>query len=166
MRFTLAAAFLLAAAPQLPAQPKGRKVAFLVGVGEYKFNFANLGTAPERDVTALAKTLSAGGFEVVTLTGTGVGAGRATKKNLEDRFARLLDGGGDADKALGKHDLILVHLCGHGYQVEATDPATGRKEEQPFFCPLDAVPDKPDTMVPLNGLASKPPLLKPFFTEP
>jgi TPR repeat protein len=129
-------------------------VAFLVGVGQYKFNFSDLGTAPERDVTALAKTLSAGGFEVVALTGSADGAGRATKKNMEDRFKQLLDGGGNADRALGKGDLVLVHLCGHGFQAEAVDPVTGKKEEQPFFCPVDALPNKPESMVSLNALIS------------
>jgi TPR repeat protein len=150
LRTALVAAFALVAAPAL-AQDKPRKVAFLVGVGKYDFAFTDLGKAPENDVTELAKVLKDGGFEVVVLTSTAAGKDRATKANVEERFKAILDGGGGMP-ALKKADTLLVHLCGHGVQAEAVDPATGKKEEQPFFCPADAKPDAPATMVPLNGL--------------
>src|SRR5262245_62791263 len=147
-RFTwLAATTLLIFAPEAFAQqPKGRKVAFLVGVGTYKHNFADLGKAPEKDVTELAKVFKDGGFEVVLLTGSADGKDQATKANVEDRFQAVLKGTGNPAGALGKGDVLVVALCGHGQQIEAPDPATGRKEEQPFFCPVDGRPDDLGTL--------------------
>ena len=150
----LLAAALVPVADVLFATPqaaKPRKVAFLVGVGKYDHKFTDLGTAPENDVGELAKTLTDGGFEVVTLTGTGTGANRATKANVEDRFKDVLRGGG-GKPAVKDGDTVLVVLCGHGVQDKALDPATGKAEEQPFYCPVDAWPDDTKSMVPLNGL--------------
>ena len=134
-----------------PQVAKARKVAFLVGVGKYDHKFGDLGTAPENDVSELADTLGKGGFEVITLTGTGGGADRATKANIEGRFKDVLRGGG-GKAAVKDGDTVLVVLCGHGIQDKALDPATGKNEEQPFYCPVDAWPDDTNTMVPLNGL--------------
>ena len=139
---------VLFAAPQ-PRTP--RKVAFLVAVGKYDHKFSDLGTAPLNDVTALAKELA--GFEVVILTGDKPDADplRATRANIEARFKELLKGG-NGKAAIRDGDTVLVVLCGHGIQSEAIDASTGKKEEQPFFCPVDARADDTDTMVPLNGL--------------
>jgi hypothetical protein len=147
-----AVAVALTLSPGFAQDKKGRKVALLVGVGEYKFNLSNLGTAPERDVTELQKFLRDGGFEVTTLTGSGTGDAKATKANVEKRFTALLTGGGDRDRELAKGDVLLVALCGHGFELEATDPATKKTAAQPFFCPHDARPGDPATMVSLNGL--------------
>ena len=141
----------LFAAPQGQPDRKPRKVAFLVGVGKYDHKFPDLGTAPENDVGEMAKTLAGGGFEVVTLTGTGTGGNRATRANIEDRFKEVLRGGGGRP-AVKDGDIVLVLLCGHGLQDKAPDPATGKVEEQPLFCPVDAWPDDTKTLVPLNGL--------------
>ena len=77
MSYRLACLALLALAAitgPAHAQPKARKVAFLVGVGAYKHDLADLGGVPEKDVAELEIVLKKHGFEVVTVT-----AGKATK---------------------------------------------------------------------------------------
>ena len=127
-----------------PPAAKPRKVALLVGGGKYDHAFTDLGGVPERDVTELAKTLGEGGFEVVVLTGSTAGADRATKANIESRVKELTAG----KSPLKTGDTLLVGLCGHGVQEK---PA-GEKDDQPFFCPVDARPNDTATMVPLNAL--------------
>jgi formylglycine-generating enzyme required for sulfatase activity len=122
-----------------PQERKPRKVAFLVGVGTYDHAFRDLKQAPEKDVTELGKELADGGFEVVTLLGgkPAKSKDRATKANIEGRFKELLEGG----EKLKNGDTLVVVLCGHGFQ-----------DNDPYFCPVDALPDKFGTMVSLNGL--------------
>ena len=155
---TLRALLVVVAVVALPAaaaaqERAARKVAFLVGVGKYDHKFDDLGTAPENDVAKLADALAPGGFEVVTLTGRKRDGDplRATKANIEARFRDVLKG--TAGKpALRAGDTLLVFLCGHGVQAEVPDAATGKADDQPLFCPVDALPDTPATMVPLNTL--------------
>ena len=103
-------------------------------------------------MTVLAELLKQG-FEVVVMTGRKADGDplRATKANVEARFKELLKGG-NGKPAIRVGDTVLVVLCGHGIQEKVLDPTTGKKEEQPLFCPVDARPDDTDTMVPLNGL--------------
>jgi hypothetical protein len=129
-----------------------RKVAFLVGVAKYDHAFPDL-QFPERDVAELADTLRAGGFEVVLLTGSAAGRDRATKTNVEARLAELLAGGGDEAKAVRKGDLVLVALSGHGVQLRVPDPADAKRTiEDAFFCPVNAKPNDPTTLVSLSHL--------------
>ena len=142
----LLAALVASAAPAQEAavgQPagKGRKVALLVGVGSYKHTLADLNGVPERDATALEKQLKPHGFEVHTLTGA-----KGTKRAIEAKFKSLLEGGGDAAKALGKGDILLVQMCMHGFTVEVN----GKKE--PYLAGHDARPDDPGSLVGLNDL--------------
>jgi hypothetical protein len=53
----------------------------LVGVAMYDRAFLDL-QYPERDLSELAATLRAGGFEVVLRTGSAAGRDRATKTNV------------------------------------------------------------------------------------
>ena len=46
LRFVVAVVFAVVWSSALAAQEKGRKVAFLVGVGKYDFAFSDLGKAP------------------------------------------------------------------------------------------------------------------------
>jgi hypothetical protein len=108
---------LLAAVVALPTdrtataqQPKSRKVAFLVGVGKFQHDLPNLKGSPQKDVDSLDAELRKNGFEVVKLTDE-----KATKKDVESRFRKLLDGDGDTAKALGQGDVLLVALCSHGF---------------------------------------------------
>ena len=139
----LAATLSVVPAPSAQPPAKTRKVAFLVGVGKYDHKFGDLGTAPENDVTELAKALA--GFEVVTLTGSKPDGDpqRATKENIEARFKELLKGTG-GKRSIRDGDTVLVLLCGHGIEDGA--------KPQPYFCPVDARPNDVGTMVPLNAL--------------
>ena len=134
--------------------PKPRKVAFLVGVGTYKHGLPPLGKAPLNDVAELAKELKAGGFdEVVTLTDAD-----ATKEAVEGQFAKLLTGNGDGKKAVGAGDLVLVLLCGHGFQADVVQADGKSAVSEPCFGGHDArlqdgVPVA-NTLVRLNGLIS------------
>ncbi len=100
----------------------GRKVAFLVGVGDYKHESREnqLGAPPVNDVREMKKVLEAAGFQVVMLTDD-----EATQAKVVAAFDLLLDGklkASDSKNTLGNRDLLLVQLCGHGIQVDATDP--------------------------------------------
>ena len=131
----VALAAVLPVADLLFAQPPavaGKKYALLVGVNEYdNRTLANLSYA-ERDVTELAKVLKANGFEVTILLGSGTGAAKATRANIEKVVADLLD-------KVTKKDTLLTAFAGHGEQFRPD----GEKEEQPFYCPVDAVPNDP-----------------------
>jgi uncharacterized caspase-like protein len=158
---------LLVLAPSVtrPQPAASRKVALVVGVAKYDHAFADL-QFPERDAADLAATLRDGRFDrVVLLTGSAAGRDRATRKNIEDRLAELLDGGprggpdgrlsnapADAGK-IRKGDLVLVALSGHGLQMEVDDrDAPGGKREDAFFCPVDAKRNDPKTLVSLSHL--------------
>jgi hypothetical protein len=72
----------------LPCQHAGRKLAFLVGVREYKhLEFRDL-DFPENDVEDFAVILNARGFKTVVLTtarGKKASALASTAENLENR---------------------------------------------------------------------------------
>jgi formylglycine-generating enzyme required for sulfatase activity len=129
----------------LPAagdQP-GRRVALVVGVNEYgSRKLENLKYA-ERDATDLAKVLADADFVVRTLLGSADGADAATRANVEAALDRLL-------KTVGKKDTVLIALSGHGEQLIVKEG--GAAKEVPFFCPKDAVPTDPQTLVSLNAV--------------
>jgi TPR repeat protein len=123
-------------------EDKSRKVALLVGVNVYdNRKFDDLQYA-ERDVTELAKELRTAGYDVRLLTGSGAGADRATKANVEKALADVL-------KKVTKKDTLLVALAGHGQQVPVKGD-DGREKMEAFFCPRDAMPDKSQTMVSMS----------------
>src|SRR4051812_38706369 len=67
-RALLAFLFVVAFVAPASAQQKGRKVAFLIGVGAFAHDLPDLNGSPQKDVTALAKEFREGGYEVVVLT--------------------------------------------------------------------------------------------------
>ena len=137
-RPSLALVALVFAAAPAAAQ---KKYALLVGVNKYNNRkLADLNHA-EQDVSVLGKELGNKGFEVRLLLGSAAGAEKATKENLEAAVAGLL-------RKVTKSDTLLVAFAGHGQQFQ---PA-GEREEQPFFCPVDATPSEAPTLFPLNRL--------------
>jgi formylglycine-generating enzyme required for sulfatase activity len=136
------AGLLLPARGQAPA---GKKYALLVGVRAY--DHADLPDLKytENDVEALAKLLrrKGAGFRSVRLLTTRRGKTRAadapTAKNIRAALAALV-------ARTTKHDTVLVALAGHGLQRQV-----GGKDES-FFCPADARPSKPETLIGLRWL--------------
>src|SRR5471030_1021994 len=96
----------------LPAQPavKGRKFALVVGVGEYRHNWPQLGQAPGNDATEMEKLLKTGDYRVIKLTDRA-----ATQPAIEAAFQQMMNGQerpGDPIKRLETGDQAVVLLCG------------------------------------------------------
>src|SRR3990172_7861869 len=113
-----------------PAQEvvAGRKLAFLVGVNEYRHAKLDKLEFAERDVTELADTLRQQGYSVVLLTPSEGKRDKnlePTQANIKKRLDRILDG-------VARDDTIIVALAGHGLQPEGTSES--------YFCPVDANP--------------------------
>lgn len=141
----LTAALLVLGFTSRPAdaqQPAaGKKYALLVGVNKYNNRkLADLNHA-EQDVSVLGAELKAKGFEVRLLLGSATGPNAATKENMDAAVAAVL-------KKVTKADTLLVALAGHGQQFQPE----GEREEQPFFCPVDATPNEPQTLFRMNRL--------------
>jgi len=141
----LVAAAMLALVASSPswAQDTGRKVAILVGINKYDGRLRDLDYA-ERDVTELGKVLKEQGFEVRVLIATGTGDDKATLANVEKAVKATL-------AKIGKKDLLLIGLAGHGFQLEVPD-AQGKLESGAFFCPVDARKGDPATMLSISKL--------------
>lgn len=122
-----------------------RKVALLVGVNRYlKPGFRDLQFA-EADVVAVAAELRRLGFEVTLLLGSEPGERQATKANIEAAAQRMV-------APLGKEDVALVMLSGHGQQL-GSDPAVADLDKsQSYYCPVDAQVNRPETQVALSHL--------------
>jgi uncharacterized caspase-like protein len=137
--------------PPSVAQPPpapGRKVALLVGVNEYANRKLDDLRYAERDVAELAEVLTAAGFTVRTLLGSRQGDDAATRANVEAALDKLLRGA-------GKKDTVLLAFSGHGQQLFVREKGPDGREadkEVPFFCPRDAVPTDPATLVSLNAV--------------
>lgn len=142
----------LAACAPVSAQQQ-RKLALLVGVREYRHAALEKLRYTENDVVELAPLLRAAGFQT-TLLCDGEGAkhagSRPTKANFDTALKALL-------KDIGRDDVVLVALAGHGLQPEGA--------AESYFCPSDANPtiDKgtgdraskaayPETLVSIGGL--------------
>jgi TPR repeat protein len=121
---------------------KTRKGALLVGVNDYDNRKLEDLKYAERDVEELAKELRTADYEVRLLTGNGAGADRATKANIDKALAEVL-------RKLTKKDTLLVAIAGHGQQVPVNGDG-GREKVEAFFCPRDAILDKPETMVSMS----------------
>ena len=126
-----------------------RRVALLVGINEYrKRGFIDLKWA-ENDVAEMDQELRRLGFDkVVVMKGSSEGELRPTKENIEAQLKGLL-----AD--VGKDDIVLVMLSGHGQELKVKVRAPdGREVERDdgFYCPVNAVLNEPDTMVSLSYL--------------
>ncbi|HEX4591411.1 MAG TPA: DUF6263 family protein [Gemmataceae bacterium] len=125
------------------AEPPGKRVALVVGVNEYDNRKLDNLKYAERDAADLAQVLRDGGFVVRTLLGSKDGDDAATRVNVDATVAGLL-------KGLSKKDTVLIAFSGHGEQLFVTE---GReRKEVPFFCPKDAVPTDPVSLVSLNGV--------------
>jgi uncharacterized caspase-like protein len=138
----LFAAVVLAVFGSATAQPpKGEKVALLVGVKEYHDSKLPNLKYTEDDVEDLAKVLrQSGGYTCTVLTGARGKKNarlRPTLANIERELKTLL-------KGRGKRDTVLVAFSGHGLQLTAKD------KEEPFFCPFDADPKDPATLLSLS----------------
>ena len=128
---------------QSKAEPT-KKVAFLVGVNTYlKPGFDNLKYA-EADVDAVAVQLRRLGFQAVVLKGSATGPLKATRANMLAQLAKLV-------APLGKDDLMLVMLSGHGSQMPVKQ-ADGKTKDDAFFCPYDAVANQPETLFSISYL--------------
>jgi len=124
--------------------PAGRKVAFLVGINKYlKPGLPNLQYA-EPDVDAIAAQLMMFGFDVTVLKGSSKGSAQATRENIEKTVRRLA-------APLSKNDMMLVMLSGHGQQLVIVQP-DGRRKDEAFYCPVDAVAGDAATLFSLSHL--------------
>jgi formylglycine-generating enzyme len=139
----LAVGFTASARGQESPAPK--RVALIVGVGEYdKREFMTL-RQTENDADGLAAELNRLGFDkVVVLKGSSPGALRATATNITDQLKALL-------KNVSKNDVVLVALSGHGQQVFVRQ-ANGEEAEEDFFCPVEAVDGDASTMLKIATL--------------
>ena len=149
-RFTiLVAAVFAATISHTPAHADDsgpRRVALLVGVDQYlKPGFKDLEFA-EADVTAVAKELETLGFEVTTLLGSAGGDRKATLANIEAAAKAMV-------VPLGKQDIALVMLSGHGQTLRRRPDAQSLDEA--YYCPVDAVINEPETQFSLSYLLDK-----------
>ncbi|WP_197455908.1 SUMF1/EgtB/PvdO family nonheme iron enzyme [Stieleria neptunia] len=134
----VAASMVLASA----ASAQGRKVAVLVGVNEYqKPAFTSLRFA-RADVEAVDAELKKLGFTTTLLRGP-----EATRTRIEDTIDRVV-------APLGKDDLMLVMLAGHGQQIEVTG-IDGLPSEDAFFCPYDGINRDAESLYSLSHLIDR-----------
>ena len=133
---------LTAGLPLLLAQPpQARRYAVLVGIKEYDHIKLRPLDYSETDVNDLAEVLRGGGYEVTLLTTTARDAKlRPTLANINDRLGEVLEKG-------KRNDTVLVGLSGHGLQFDGQRDA--------FFCPQDANPSRPETLLSLAGLYNR-----------
>jgi hypothetical protein len=129
------------AAAQEP--PAGNRLAFLVGVKQYKpTELRNLKYA-EDDVASLATVLTAGGYkpENVVLMTQAEGAKDArrlpTAENIRKELKLILEG-------RAAEDVVLLAFAGHGVQFSGSD--------ENFFCPMDAELARQETLVSLKSV--------------
>ena len=129
------------AAPRSANGPN-RRLALLIGVGDYT-DLTDLElTVP--DIDALREKLIGAGFasqDVVCMTTQETDSDlRPTVQMLK----RQLDPDAN-DSFMGRiqaSDFVLIAMSGHGVEVE----------EEAYFCPCDADPTNPDTMIPVQTL--------------
>jgi len=126
---------------QPDAKPK--KFALLVGVKDYEHSKLAGLNYPEADATVMAQLLKSHGYNVVLLcdsAGKASADSKPTRTNILKQLDRMLD-------QCKKEDTVLVGLAGHGVQFEV--------DRSSYFCPVDAHPLKPETLVSLKLLYQK-----------
>jgi formylglycine-generating enzyme required for sulfatase activity len=131
---------------------KPARAALLIGVDRYESrDFADLDFS-EKDVDEVAVELKAIGFDkVVVMKGSNEGKLKPTLKNIEIQLNSLF-------KDLRERDIALVALSGHGLRLRttATDRAGDKIEtDESYFCPVDAAPNDPNTMLSLHKLTRR-----------
>jgi hypothetical protein len=147
----LMTAALLASFVRGADRPRGKKYALLVGVKDYRHSkFPNL-KYTENDVEGLAEILNRKKtrFDAITVLTTTRGRARASARPTARNIAAAL-------KALlarkSKHDTLLVALSGHGLHLRGPK---GKGKDQSYFCPSDADPGDPSTLVGLSHLMDR-----------
>ncbi len=129
-----------------------QKLALLVGVNHYESRiFVDKPLAyAERDVEELARVLQGQGFRVITLTGA-----EATREAIEGGFQNIL-------QQCKADDLIVLGFAGHGVQMPLVDhegnralAAGGEELADAYFCPVNAVFGRPESMVCLMRLVER-----------
>lgn len=137
-----------------PSAPAVRRVALVVGVNHY--DKRGLADKPlrfaEADVVALAEELKQQGFEVRLLKGSAASQDRATLANIVAAVDKLL-----ADRNAA--DIVVLAFAGHGCQKPQSDiagtyvrDASGRIQEDVYFCPVDASVSETQTLFSLTQL--------------
>ena len=117
------------------------RVAVFVGVNVYpKPGFEPLKYA-ERDIELTAAEFRKLGFKVVVMKGSLEASSplRATKANIVRQIETLME-------PLDGDDTCVVMFSGHGLQFKPP----GQPDEDAFFCPVDAVKNRPETLLSLN----------------
>jgi tetratricopeptide (TPR) repeat protein len=143
---TLVAAFF-GVCCEVHAGDAGKRFALLIGVNRYDNRTLEDLRFAERDVVELARLLK-GNYQVELLLGRAVEKSKqATKANIDAALDKLLCAG------LTKDDTVLVALAGHGQQCPIE--RDGRKHDEPFFCPRDALPTDAKTLVNLSLLIER-----------
>ncbi len=124
------------------------RVAIVVGVNEYENRALGVLNYAEADAKDLAAALRKLGYEVRLLLGSSKSADRATGENIRKAIT-------EETRRLGKADLLVIAMSGTGYQY----PVANTQETTPTFCPVDADPYEPKSMlsvVDLTGTSSGP----------
>ncbi|MFO0954694.1 MAG: SUMF1/EgtB/PvdO family nonheme iron enzyme [Isosphaeraceae bacterium] len=128
--------------------PSAKRVALLVGINDYQHRGLPSLRWAENDAVEVAVTLLRIGFDtVVVMKGSSVGELRPTRANILKRLKRLADG-------LDRSDVLLVFLSGHGAHAIDRGP-DGSPSGKDFFCPIDAAPDEPDSLISLEDLTGR-----------
>src|SRR6185295_10786154 len=125
-------------------QVSGKRVALLVGVNKYlKPGLPDLSFA-EADARAISEQLNADGFRTTLLLGSEAGDKQARRDNILAAARRMVQN-------LGKDDLALVMLSGHGQQFRVRGK-DGDSRDDGFFIPVEGVKNDPATLVSLSLL--------------
>ncbi len=121
--------------------PASKKLAFLVGVSDYKRDgLANLNYSDD-DIEALSVVLEKQlGFEVDVLLRE-----QATLANIKRRFAAFIR---RTKEELAKDDIVFVAFSGHGLQKDVMRDSVLVTEA--YFCPYDASKFDNTTLLPIN----------------
>jgi len=134
-------------------KPPGKRLALVVGVKEYKHAALDSLKYTENDAAELAAVLRAAGYRVTLMSdseGEKNDARHPTRVNIDRELKAML-------KGIGRDDVVLVGLAGHGLQPDGT--------AESYFCPADANPsiDRgdgngpatarfPETLISVRGL--------------
>lgn len=141
------AAIAVGASGPLAFGEEPKRVALLVGVNEYDSSELPKLAYAEKDAEALSTELERIGFKTMVMKGSAKRRWHATRANILKQLNVLSEG-------LGKDDVLLVALLGHGVQrIAEADGAT--PESDAYFCPVDAAPQDPKTMILVRELVDQ-----------
>ena len=125
-----------------------KKIAFVVGVSEYKKDGLPDLQFAHKDANDLADVLEGQGFSVTRLIGE-----EATHTQVLEAFNEFLV----VTSELGKQDIVLISFSGHGLQREFIFLEEGKQRviEAPFYCVYDTLVSNRKTMIPLNDIVDR-----------